>query len=334
MKNIPTSEEFLKIAYNRGLLHTEEELRNYRRVQAGADGEDKFHEILKEVGREHWGILRNTWFHHFSNFECDSIVITASGVFVFEVKKYHGKFVYDNGQCSSRGVDITYNPINQANNALTHLRNLTRKFSSAIDVRGVLVFIGEHNQVFIQDDIDYIEILECNEVYDFIQEMVREENRSGKYSINIDKLVQHYKRHEVPHPYPPKAYTSKLLDFARTGFSCARCASFDITVTRSHIICPCGLHEPREEAFVRTACEYGVLTYGDNFTVPQIRQFIKQQVSYNNLVKILVKHFKQVTGTKVLTFENFGRDYLKVKTQFDLPLPKQLVFHDWDALNS
>ena len=114
----PSEYVFEKHAILRGLSQGEQ----FKRMEAGFYGEEKFHQYLTKFGLEHWTILRNKWLKNDGHFECDFIVITRYAIYVFEVKNYFGKFVYKNGQSYSRGRAITYNPINQARNARLHLQ--------------------------------------------------------------------------------------------------------------------------------------------------------------------------------------------------------------------
>lgn len=336
MKNIkatPSSYEFLKAAYNRELLQSEQEMNQYRRAKAGAEGEEQFLKILQKYGREHWMVIQNTWFKDFSDFECDFIVVTRCCVYVFEVKNYYGKFVYNNGQCTSRGIPITYNPINQASNATIHLRNLTHKLSNELAVRGTLVFIGDHNQIEIQDTIDYIDILECNDIYEYIQEMIRAENQWQSPSIAIDALIQHYQKYMTEHPYPPTPFKKTTLNNMKRGLYCANCKSYEVSNSGYYVTCACGFYEPKEEAIVRAACEYGVLTYGCNFGVNDIYSYLNGQISLNYIRKVLIEHFEVLSDTKILTFKNLNRDYSKLTHYFKFRLPKKLEFFDWSDVN-
>lgn len=326
MSRIPTDYEFQKLAVQRELMTSKKELARFNRVQAGAAGEDRFYEIMNEFGSEHWYLLRNSWFSDYTDFECDFILITRHCVYVFEVKNYFGRFVYHNGQCSSRGVDITYNPINQARNAAVHMRQLTQKLSIDIPVKGVLVFIGEHNDVYIGDEIDYIDIISSNQVYQYIQKIITEEAHSP-HRINAQKLISYYEQFEILKPYLPIPFSKEeVRKYGKAGTTCARCGNFNVNKVRSYIVCDCGYRESREEAIVRTACEYGTLTYGENFTVNDIKHFLANQASFQYLKKTLSQHFPIVPNEKVLTFLNYNRDYPYINEKFDFKLPAMLFF--------
>ena len=320
-----TSEyEFQKVAIRRNLITTQDKLNQFKRIEAGVLGEYKFEEIINLFGPDHWSYMQNVWLRDFTDFECDYLLFTNHCVYVFEIKNYFGKFEYANGQCSSRGVDITYNPINQARNATVHLRNIFNKLQPSLTVKGVLVFIGEHNHVEIHDDIDYIDILSSNEIYQYIQEIITEENCSSP-TIDSYRLIQHLKSYTIDKPYQITPYSKEQLKEAKFGISCVRCKQFNLTKIRSYFKCSCGQYESKEEATVRTACEYGALTFGSNFTVSDIHHFMNKGVSRSYLIKVLDTHFEMDPTEGVLTFCNFNADYVKISNQFVYQLPRYFV---------
>lgn len=318
--NRPTAYEFQKTAVERGLITTKKELQQFQRIKAGEMGENKFNEWLKHFGKNHWVSIRNAWFNDFADFECDSLLLTRHCLYHFEIKHYYGKFVYENGACSSRGVPITYNPINQARNTTLHLKNIMASFSKTIPVKGVLVFIGEHSQVDIKDDINYIDILECNEVYQYIQDIIEEESRSP-HILNTQKVAAHLEKHEIVNPYQLLPYSREEMKKVKKGAFCNSCTR-SLKLTRANYFeCSCGYCESRECTIIRTACEYGVLTFGTPFTIQDIRGFLGNEISINHLRKTLNKHFTQVVGAKVTTYYNLGRlqSHLSSVFTFDLP---------------
>lgn len=316
---VPTEYEFQRIALMRGLILGEK----FKRLEAGFEGEEKFYRYLKAFGMRHWVILRNVWFNDDSDFECDFILLTWHGIYLFEVKNYYGKFVYENGACSSRGVPITYNPVDQARNATLHLRNITRGFPGQLEVHGALVFIGEHNHVEIRDDITFIDIVQTNEVYQFMHEIkLKEEAYRGSRS-QLDALAGDFRTRQIPNPYLSLPFTPAEMKKAKSGVFCANCQE-KVEITRSdYVKCECGLHEPKEEAIVRSACEYGVLTHGRNFTAGDIEKFLGSQSSIKYIKKVLSTHFDIVEDSKVVTYINSSRDFPHISTNFQFKLPKK-----------
>lgn len=315
----PIEYEFQKVAIQRKLITSSNQHKQFKRIEAGTIGENYFKNILNEFGQKHWSFMQNVWLHDFTDFECDYLLFTSHYVYVFEIKNYFGRFEYLNGQCRSRGVDITYNPINQAHNATIHLRNLL----SGVPVRGVLVFIGEHNQVHIHDEIDYIDILCRNDIYQYIQDIIAEENQT-QLAINSASIISILQKHMIESPYPFKPYYPSQMVKRNMGIFCARCGKGLDWTRQSYITCTCGFHEYRKHLIVRTICEYGILTYGTNFTVSDIYYLFQCKISRNSLRVILEKYFNRVPNQSILTFENPGRS-ITHSILFDKP--NKIILH-------
>lgn len=320
----PTEYEFIKIATQRKLVTNGLDLGHYKRVEAGALGEMQFEQIMNQFGSPQWYFLQNIWFENYNTFECDYVLVTKHCVYVFEIKNYYGEFEYQNGQCKSRGVGITYNPINQAHNAMVHLKNLVKNYSAEIPIKGVLVFIGEHNKVCVHDDIDYIDIITRNEIYSYIQNMIQKDNASLT-AINPKYLIEYLEPFEVKNPYLVNPYTSSDIMNLHAGLYCKMC-SRELEMTRSlYIECSCGFQEYREHLIVRTACEYGVLTHGTNFVISDIQSFVGAFPSRVHMKNMLPKHFNVVPSEKILTLENYGRPLDKLTQHFTFELPNRMI---------
>lgn len=322
--NLPTEYEFTKIATQRKLITHKKELNNYQRVEAGALGEMAFEQIMNKFGLPHWYYLKNIWLKDYTIFECDYLLITDHCVYVFEIKNYFGVFEYKNGQCKSRGVDISYNPINQTHHATVHLKKLLKNYSYNIPVKGVLVFIGENNKVHIHADIDYIDIITRNEVYSYIQTIIENDSVS-QLSIDIKFFMEYLGSFEVTNPYSLPPYEPTDITKKHTGLFCKICAK-RLTVTRNiYIECRCGFQEYREHLIVRTACDYGVLTHGTNFVVRDIWHFIGSSPSHDYVKKVLLKHFKIVQNERILTFENYGQPLHNITNFFSFEKPNRMI---------
>lgn len=90
----------------------------------------------------------------------------------------------------------------------------------------------------------------------------------------------------------------------RTGIMCSNCEGFDVDTSKSYVMCSCGMHEPRENAIVRTICEYGVIHFDKDLVTKDVRLFCNNQISHANLLQYLKKHFKRLGVHKRTVFQN------------------------------
>lgn len=321
----PTLFDFETIAMARGLIQSREDLYAFKRLDSGVKGEEKVVRLLKEYGKDHWKVLQNTWMDYYGAFESDLILLTNHCCYIFEIKNYTGKFVYENGICTINGRKISSNPIQQARRAFLNLQSICSEAPESIPIKGAIIFIGENNQVHIHSDIEDIDVLQLTDLHEYIQVMIQEERDQTRNTLPSKKLIKHFEKYETANPFKPQPISPEKMTKSRVGIHCAKCHSYDITINRQYIICKCGLHEPREEAIIRTICEYGVLNFDRNFSIGEIMKFIDGQASYTYLQKVLSKHFNSTQKTKYTFYHNKKLPYHKIYNEFDIKLPIKFI---------
>jgi len=321
ISKLPTELDFLKITTARSYTNIREEKYKLQRLESGLAGEEKAIDCLKEISKKHWIVMRNLWIKYDNPHEYDIILITNQGVNILEIKNYTGKFTYENGVCKINSHKIDNDIIQQTRRNYLKMRRICNAFSPSINVKGALVFVGEKNQVEIKTPVEDIEIMHLNDLYEYINDIITEENSNNFNSLNPKKLVSHLQKFEVAHPYLPKPLSKSEIKKMRPGIHCARCGTFNVKITKYYVECDCGLHEFREEAIVRTACEYGVLTHHKNFTIGEILEFIDYQASASYLRKVLSKHFTQVLNGRFTYYQNEILPYYKIYDLFTFDKP-------------
>lgn len=323
-----TALEFYTIAYTRGLLAPPDEIDDFASLKKGEMGELKLLEYIEECGLSHWKILRNLWLSDGRSFECDVVVITKNCVYIFEVKNYVGNFSYREGACIFNNIKMDYDIIQQARKSFLKLHKICQDFSTSIPVKGALVFINERNQVTINSPVSDIDILPVTDVYQYINQMKVDEQARNYYPFNTAKLIQHLAQYEIANPFHPEAYSKVEMSRSRKGISCANCQSYDVRIEKFYVNCACGMHESKEEAIVRAACDYGVLTYDRNFTSGDIYRFLNYQITQKYIGKILTRHFKRSTNHSYKYFINENLTYNNRCQQFKFQFPKRLYLKD------
>jgi hypothetical protein len=320
---LPTELDHLQIKTARGYTNSDKDLFKLEILQKGLAGEDKIIEMIEKFGKPNWTILRNKWLKINENteFEYDIILLTDHGVHPLEIKNYTGKFTYKNGACIENDRKMPFDIIQQARRNTIQMSKLFEYTQNPPQVKGALIFAGENNQVYIQSPVDDIEILKLTDVHNYINRIIDEENNQPLPPIDRNKILMQIKKLEVSHPYPPESLSKSAIQKLRPGIQCARCGNDKLQHTRYYIKCPCGYHESREEAIVRTACDYGVLTHENNFTLGEIMAFIGKQVSKSFVRRTLIKHFKRVVKGKYTYYENKKLPYHKIYHEFKFKYP-------------
>lgn len=321
----PTVLEFKAIAHTRGLLNAKEVM-EYVRTEKGAMGEGIVSDFLSEEGAADWMNYRNLWLDDGSIFECDSLLFTHHQVHTFEIKHYTGRFTYENGSCQIGHLKMESDCIQQARKSFLKLKKICQNFSSNIQVSGALIFSSNKNKVVIKSPVEDIHILEMPDFYAYLQRILQEERLNPMPPTDWQPLIRHLEKSQCPNPYYPKPMTDEQMKVAQKGICCGMCKSFNVTFSKHSVQCACGYHESREEAIVRSACEYGVLTYNRNFSVGQIMAFISGDCSRGFVQKILAKHFKMIKKSKYTHYENLSTNYLNIQNQFNYEKPAYKLY--------
>lgn len=314
-EKLPTLLEFKRIASLRGLL-AEKELDDYVREEKGATGEKLVYDFLEAEGVEDWTIVRNLWLNDGAPFECDSLLFTNHGIHTFEIKHYAGRFTYKNGSCNIGNIKMENDCVQQARKSFLKLQRLCKATFPRLAVNGALVFSSNKNKVVIESPVEDIQVFEMPDLYEYIQ-CIKQHERTNPYSsIDAQQIIQHLEQYEIQNPFYPKAISPEQMKKARKGICCAMCRSFDVSFSKHYVDCACGYHESREEAIVRSACEYGVLTYDRNFSTGDILDFIDHQGSSVFVQNTLAKHFVRVYKNKYTYYENLQSDYPQLFENF------------------
>lgn len=321
LAKLPNVLDFKRAVVHREIEDSKEIINQVRRLEAGVAGENLLVQKLKEFGKTDWTIIRNLRLKDFSTFEMDLVLLTRSCVYLFEVKNYTGSFEFNQGNSYFNGIELNSNIIQQTRNAFVNLKNICSEYSRNIRIKGILVFIGENNQVSIQSDTGDIRVLKLTDLHAFIREITEEENLNRFPTFDIEGLLAHLETFEITNNYLPVPLTAEEIELARGGISCSRCLSYDVTISRNYIKCSCGLHEPREEAMVRTICEYGMLTYDRDLTKGEVFKFLDGNASEKYLIKILQQHFETVNKNRYTYYENYQLPYNLIREHFYIEKP-------------
>lgn len=316
-KNLmPSQFDFYQILNIRGSGYFTNQKKLYKSLEAGIEGEQKVLKYIQEYAPSHWTVLQNLWLRDFDRFECDLIVLTGNQVYVLEVKHYQGVLVYENGRCFYNGQETSLNPFEQIRTNHINLKRLCSRVSEGIDVKAAVVFAGDDHEVVMKTPLENIRVVTRNGIRNFILDIVQQEKRGQDERIDHERLLRLFDSCGIANPYQPAPLSVDEMKHVRPGIYCANCHSFNVQITKFKIVCPCGLHESREEAVVRTICDYGVLTYGWPLVRKDLMAFFDGQVSRNNLMSVIRKHFRIINNGSYTYYDNYNLPYHKITEHF------------------
>lgn len=321
---LPTQLDFYEILYTRGSSYFSKKKRLYKNLKAGAIGENLVLELLEEYGQRNWTVLRNIWMNKDGDFESDIILLTRFYVYLFEIKHYQKRFTYENGICYYGGREMPQNGIQQARRNCAFLKNICADIVPTEKVRGAILFTGSNCPVDIKTPVDYLDIKDRTEISEFIENIVTEETQTQKRPIDTERLITRFEQYETMNPYLPTPLTQDEMMEIRPGISCARCQNFNVKIHQAYVQCHCGLRESREEATIRTICEYGVLTFGQPMTYKGLLDFFNGQVSRDLLRKTIQDHFEMTQNGRHTHITNKNAPYITIQNVFSIKMPKIL----------
>lgn len=306
----------------------------YDIMEKGLVGENTMVDNLRKYGNKDWVFLRNMWLDDFGRCENDLTVITNNRPYVFEIKQYVGEYTHNNGICTPNNRKIKRSPVGQARNNLLNLQKITREYSYDIQVKGALVFTGIDNEVNVQTPVEDIEVVERNGLRKYILGMLEDEeiHRYNK-PLNAKNLINYYQKYEIENPFMAKQLSEDEIKNLQKGICCVNCGTFDIKITnQQYIECDCKFHEPREEAIVRTICEYGVLNPTKDLRIGELLEFLDYQISRSYLKEILKKHFKMVSKQRYTYYINKKLPFHKIRHEFNLVLPRKYYIEETNTI--
>jgi hypothetical protein len=324
---MPTRLEVLREINKRGGLDNHRDLKGeWRRLEKGFAGEQLLLDYIEKFGESDWSVLRNIWLEYYGEFECDLLLATYTGLYGFEVKNYSRPIEIVNNEVWMLGEVMGKNPISQARNMASNLNKIFKHNSELPKVQGVLTLIGEDNGVKNHESVTDVKVLARGDIREYIWRIVQNERNYPGYPINPELILKKLARFETKSSFVQEELPGVIEKNIRKGICCSHCGSFDLETNGNYIVCPCGVHESREEAIVRTICEYGIIYNDRNFTTRELMDFLKGIVSLSTLQRYLNKHFKKIGSYRNTEYINEALLFEINRKNFNLRLPRYLKY--------
>ncbi|GEK90990.1 nuclease-related domain-containing protein [Alkalibacterium kapii] len=220
----------------------------------GYAGELQFDNKMKEAGVP--GILISDLLlsTRDTSYQIDSLLITDTCIYLYEIKNYTGSYHYKEGDISSDSGHLIHNPMNQAERKRAYLHNLLLINGYQINIIAYVVYINPDY---------YIYSLPKSPAILFAGQLTSHfESLSGQASIQDHKYLTLAKKLLVMHnnSYRPLNLPDYPLESLFKGIMCSECFSFGYTVSRQIRTCTiCGHKEKSADAIHRSIEEFRLL---------------------------------------------------------------------------
>ncbi|MCG1008555.1 NERD domain-containing protein [Salinicoccus sp. ID82-1] len=292
--------QWLELMDIRGGLSTEDQ-RRLEALEIGYEGECTFDFWMERYGDEQWRVYRDIWIDAGGPTQVDTMVVTETGVFIFDVKNYSGDYAYLNGRWSVNGRPIIKDIFVQLKRSMEKVHLMLRQIDLSLQAEGLIVFINEHFTFESEAGIDERFVMR-HTLKKHLQTM---DEGSVVMRMPIDMLCRRIESYFIDNPYPAPACDDDAYSRLKKGVRCAGCGGFRHMVMRYHLKClGCGNKEAKEHAVLRSICEYGVLRNDRNLRVRNIIHFVDNIVSERYVRFLLAKHFEAISRGKHAAYKN------------------------------
>lgn len=300
------------------------------RLEQGHVGEQFVLDAIEEFGQPHWRVMQNVWLEYYGKFECDLLLMTRAGICAVEVKHYSENFVYSGNQCYLNGNTIGHNAVSQAIKSSLNFQNMLADAGYRPAVKSGLIFTGEFCDVRIDDQVDDLNIVMRHQLRSFIRKIADEERGYRGPKLDVEKVFRIIEGHESESHFMPKLIEDRIYDNIKPGILCAHCGAFEIEIMRKEVICKlCGTRESRENAIVRTICEYGVIYNEKELVTSNLCDFFNHIISGKTLRRYLIKHFEERGNRRSSHFVNKKLPFAILNNKLILPDRKLMILTDY-----
>lgn len=304
----PTRREVLNELHKRDGLDSKL-ISEFNRLEAGYDGEELVFDYLNQFGQSDWVVCRNLWLDYYGEFEIDLLLITDSRIYTFEIKHFSGVYEFKNNQCLRNGQKIGHNAISQAQKSFINIQNLFERNGFQQSIHGTVIFTGKHFDVKVQDEIADLTILTINQLRDYIWKISNRETRGVPTNMDVDYILSLLNQYAVSNPFPPRVITPEMDTRMKKGILCSHCRKQITYSEKYYFDCSCGMSEPRENAIVRTICEYGMIHFDKELTTVPLVDFFNGELHIKTIRYYLKKYFGRSGTGRCTQYTNIRQSF-------------------------
>ena len=294
--------------YREGL--TQKEMYQFQVNMDGFKGEAEVYQLLVKYGNANWIYLHDIWINTGGTTQLDLVVLTGSGVYIIDAKNYATEYVHQNQQAFANGKLLSKSIFIQLERSMEKVNLLFNNLRYNGEIQGKIVFVNPEGLIRLDEPASEVGMNRAEFIH-WIKGIARDEQNLPLANILPIALKERIlNEFQIENPYPPVPKSMKEIKQMKRGIKCAKCHSFDITLTMYKVICnQCGHHEVKKKSVVRTLCEYGLIRYREPLTVSECEVFLDGQVSKKYIACTLSKYFRKVNSGRYATYANKNRSF-------------------------
>jgi hypothetical protein len=254
-KNRYESEELRVLkALNKRMELTEKDKQYYSNLQKGFEGEVMFDGYLQRIVIQSYILSDLLFEHNHSHFQIDSLMISQSLTYLFEVKNFEGEYYFDGDKFKTINGNEVKNPLHQLERNESLLRQFYKSIGFNIPIEAYLIFVNPDFTLY-QAPLNRRIIFPTNLNRFILQLNNHKSTLTNQHSRLADKLLSSHLT-KSPFTKVPKYEYSQL----RKGVFCHSCGTVMEEYSGRVFKCNnCSVKENTKTALIRSVKELNLL---------------------------------------------------------------------------
>ncbi|GEK89680.1 Nuclease-related domain-containing protein [Alkalibacterium putridalgicola] len=219
-----------------------------------------------------------------TSYQIDSLLITDTRIYLYEIKNYTGSYHYKDGDIYSDSGHLIQSPVNQVERKRAYLHNLLLNNGYHIEIIAHVVYITPNFYIYSLPKTS--SILFVGQLTSHFESLSsHQENKNLKLANTLIAL------HDAS--YRPTNLPNYLLTELKNGTMCSKCFSFAYTTSRQCRTCSkCGYRENSAEVIHRSIEEFRLLFPEKPVTKKGIYDWCGKDWSESRIKRVLKKHYQ------------------------------------------
>lgn len=234
------------------------------------------------------------------SFQVDALIVTAKGLYLYEVKNFEGEYYYENERIYYGPTKKeVYDPLYQIRHAESLMRQLVDKMGYNLPVKKFIVFVNPNFTLFQAPRDSGIILPGMLESHFSMMDRLPGKLNESHHRFAAEIKARHME--DCSLNYVPEYKESQL----KKGVTCVQCGAFieEVTIEWSCICKHCGQKERLDQTILRHAQEYRRLFPEQKITTTTIRKWCGDCISTRRIQYILSRHFNAIGSRRWCYYE-------------------------------
>lgn len=301
MQKLEKSDELIVLEFmeKRQALPNKKMEKRRKYLSKGYEGELEFIKWFNEYQPGNWVLVINYWFKDDYTMQADFILLSSYQWIVIDVKNYDGIYRYNgHGEGWLNDLKLNGDKFLTLSNRTNSIRNIAQGIDPRIQVTSAMIFINQHNEVFIEVPVQ-AKVVKRDQLKRYLQGLPRV---APMPDWELGDVMQVLNTHKTSYGIPFEAMAPEDFGQLRKGIYCPKCHEYGMEVGRKDVAClHCGTTESKKTVILRHAIELSYLFYNHSemISTKYLFELVDGQISKRTIMRYLSKNFQQVKKSKM-----------------------------------